>query len=294
VIDRRWSTVALLALPILAACGSLPGGSAPISDEVDDALLSNVDARPGEWLTHGRDYAETRYSPLRQINDGNVADLGIAFVYETGTDRGLEATPLVHNGILYTTLPWSVVQALDARTGALIWEWDPQVDRAWGQLACCDVVNRGVALYRGRVYVGTLDGRLAALDAKTGQLLWEVVTTDQSQPYTITGAPRVIRGKVVIGNGGAEYGVRGYVSAYDAETGELVWRWYTVPGNPAGVDVRPRLGTAAESALGPRVPFDLKECQIHGERTHELGTTGRRVRRAAIRRLDEAEAIGRA
>jgi quinohemoprotein ethanol dehydrogenase len=138
----------------------------------------------------------------------------------------------VVDGVLYTTGSWSLVFAIDARTGKQIWKWDPKVPREYGQKACCDVVNRGVALYKGRVYVATLDGRLAALDAATGEPVWEVVTVDQTKPYTITAAPRIAAGKVIIGNGGAEFGVRGYVSAYDAETGRLVWRTYTVPGDP--------------------------------------------------------------
>ncbi|MDR0786485.1 MAG: PQQ-dependent dehydrogenase, methanol/ethanol family [Gemmatimonadota bacterium] len=214
----------------LSACG--PADKA-MAGPVDDAALRNVETHPDEWLTHGRDYAETRFSPLTQIDENNVSQLGLVYSYATGTDRGLEATPLVHDGIIYTTLPWSVVQAIDARSGKLIWEWDPGVDRARGQLACCDVVNRGVALFEGKVYVGTLDGRLVALDAATGSPLWDVITVDQSKSYTITGAPRVVAGKVIIGNGGAEYGVRGYVSAYDANTGEMVWRFYTVPGDPS-------------------------------------------------------------
>jgi quinohemoprotein ethanol dehydrogenase len=152
--------------------------------------------------------------------------------------------------VLYTTGSWSVVFAVDARTGKALWTYDPQVPRTAGRNACCDVVNRGVALYRGRVYVGTLDGRLLALDAATGAPAWEVTTVDTSKPYTITGAPRVVKGKVIIGNGGAELGVRGYVSAYDAETGALVWRFYTVPGDPALPFESPALERAAATWNG--------------------------------------------
>jgi len=152
--------------------------------------------------------------------------------FPTGSNRGLEATPLVVDGVMYTTAPWSVVYALDARTGEQIWTWDPKVPKEWGQKACCDVVNRGVALYKGKVYVGTLDGRIAALDAATGKVAWEQQTTEKGKPYTITGAPRVAHNLVLIGNGGSEFGVRGYVSAYDAESGKLAWRTYTVPGDP--------------------------------------------------------------
>lgn len=186
-----------------------------------------------EWLTYGHDYAETRFSPMNQINAGNVAELGLAWSFDTDSVRGLEATPLVNNGIMYATRPWSSVFALDARTGELLWNYDPQVDKSLGWKACCDVVNRGVALYDGKVYVGTIDGRLIALDALSGVEVWSVQTTDPDRPYTITGAPRIADGKVVIGNGGSELGVRGYVTAYDASTGREAWRFWVVPGNPA-------------------------------------------------------------
>src|SRR6185503_5649399 len=196
--------------------------------------------------THGRNYAETRFSPLTQVQAGNVKDLGLAWSFDTDTSRGLEATPIVADAVMYTTGSWSVVFALDARTGRLRWTYDPKVPRKYGARACCDVVNRGVALYRGKVYVGVLDGRLVALDAATGKPVWEALTVDAAQPYTITGAPRVVKGKVIIGNGGAEFGVRGYVSAYDSETGKLAWRFYTVPGDPAQPFESPALARAAK------------------------------------------------
>ncbi len=199
---------------------------------VDTKRVVAADDEPGNWLAHGRDYAETRYSPLKQINDENVADLGLAWYFDTGTKRGLEASPIVVDGVMYTTGSWSVVFAHNAKTGELLWQYDPEVPRAWGENACCDVVNRGVAVWKGKVYVGTLDGRLVALDAATGDVVWDVSTIDRTQPYTITGAPRVVKDKVIIGNGGGEYGVRGYVTAYDTATGEQAWRFYTVPGNP--------------------------------------------------------------
>jgi quinohemoprotein ethanol dehydrogenase len=199
----------------------------------DNAALANAANENGEWLTYGRDYAETRFSPLTQITADNVTELGVAWTFDTDSFRGLEATPLVHNGIMYATRPWSSVFAVDARTGQKLWDFDPQVDKSIGWKACCDVVNRGVALYNDKVYVGTIDGRLIALDAKTGAQIWSVVTVDQTRPYTITGAPRIADGKVIIGQGGSELGVRGYLTAYDAETGEQAWRFWVVPGNPA-------------------------------------------------------------
>src|SRR5262249_55190621 len=186
-----------------------------------------------DWSMHGGNYQEQQFSPLKQIDVENVGKLGLLWSHEFGTHRGLEATPLVENGVIYTTVEWSVVYAIDARTGQVLWTFDPEVSRFRARRICCDVVNRGVALYHGKVYVGTLDGRLIALDEKSGAPVWDTVTFDPSKAYAITGAPRVAKGLVLIGNAGAEYGVRGYISAYDAETGKLVWRTFTVPGDPA-------------------------------------------------------------
>ncbi|MBL8552908.1 MAG: PQQ-dependent dehydrogenase, methanol/ethanol family [Phenylobacterium sp.] len=217
--------LALALAATVAACNKPPGN-------VDDKRLTAA-AGNGEWLSYGKDYNEQRFSPLDKVNAGNVKDLGLAWFAEFDTDRGQEATPLMVDGVLYTSTAWSKVFAFDAKTGKQLWKFDPKVEGAKGFDACCDVVNRGVAIWKGKVYVGTIDGRLIALDAKTGAVAWEQQTTDKSRPYTITGAPRVVKDKVLIGNGGAEYGVRGYVSAYDAATGKLAWRFYTVP-NPTG------------------------------------------------------------
>jgi quinohemoprotein ethanol dehydrogenase len=239
IVLRRAVTSAL----VLLACAH---GTPP----VDDARLVAAASEPQSWLSHGGSYAEQRYSPLRQVHEGNVAQLGLAWSVDTGQRRGHEATPLVVDGVIYTTASWSVVLAVDARSGRVLWTHDPKVPREKGGDACCDVVNRGVAFYRGRVYLGTLDGRLVALDAKTGAVVWEVVTVDPTRPYTITMAPRVVKGKVIIGNGGAELGVRGYVSAYDAQSGALVWRFYTVPGDPAKPFEHPELEAAAKTWTG--------------------------------------------
>jgi PQQ-dependent dehydrogenase (methanol/ethanol family) len=204
----------------------------------------DVGQKNADWPLTGRTDTDQRFSPLTQINDTTVSGLGLAWHHEFDTDRGQEATPVVVDGVLYTTTAWSKVYAFDARNGALLWSYDPGVDRARGFLACCDVVNRGVALAHGKVYAAALDGRLFALDAKTGKVLWSTVTVDQSRPYTITGAPRVIHGKVLIGNGGSEYGVRGYLSAYDAETGKLAWRFYVIPNRTGKAD-----GAASDAVL---------------------------------------------
>ncbi len=194
-------------------------------------LASSLEISAGDWPRNGRTPGEDRFSPLEQINEGNVADLGLAWSYDTGTDRGLEATPVVIDGVMYTSASWSIVMALDAATGEERWRFDPQVDEKYDDIACCDVVNRGVAVHDNKVFVGALDGRLIALDTYTGEPVWEAMTIDQDKMYSITGAPRVVKGQVIIGNGGAEFGVRGYVSAYDAATGELNWRFYTIPGD---------------------------------------------------------------
>ncbi|MBL8270600.1 PQQ-dependent dehydrogenase, methanol/ethanol family [Steroidobacter sp.] len=200
--------------------------------EVDAARLHAAPSNNADWLSHGRTYDEQRFSPLARINQTNVGELKLAWFYDFDTTRGQEATPLVIDGAMYVTSAWSKVFALDARTGRELWRFDPKVAGPKAIDACCDVVNRGVAAWGNRVFVGALDGRLIALDRATGAQAWSVQTTDPTKRYTITGAPRVIGGKVIIGNGGGEMGVRGYVSAYDANDGKLLWRFYTVPGNP--------------------------------------------------------------
>jgi alcohol dehydrogenase (cytochrome c)/quinohemoprotein ethanol dehydrogenase len=196
-------------------------------------LVGAATSEPGQWMSHGRTYDEQRFSPLDQIKTANVKELGLAWFADLDTHRGQEATPLMVDGVLYIATAWSKVKAYNAVTGEKLWDYDPKVPGKWAVYGCCDVVNRGVAVWEGKVFVGTFDGRLVALDAKDGKVLWDVNTIDQMPPYTITGAPRVVKGHVLIGNGGAELGVRGYVSAYDAATGKLDWRFYTVPGDPA-------------------------------------------------------------
>jgi quinohemoprotein ethanol dehydrogenase len=201
---------------------------------VDEAKII-ANAKTGkEWPSNGLDYAGTRFSRLKKINAANVGKLGLAWSYDLESTRGVEATPVVVNGVMYVTAPWSIVYAIDARTGKRIWTYDPKTPRSIGWKACCDVVNRGVAVYKGKVFVGSLDARLIAIDAKTGQKVWERDTKiGKDSGVTITGAPYAVRGEVLIGNGGGEYGVRGYVTAYDAETGAQKWRWFVTPGDPS-------------------------------------------------------------
>jgi quinohemoprotein ethanol dehydrogenase len=243
------ASVALGASSVLPAQQTQPASTAT-SANVNGDRIANADREPGNWMSHGRTYNEQRFSPLQAINDKNIAQLGLAWSYDLDTRRGQEATPLVVDGVMYFTTAWSKVVSLDAASGARLWEYDPKVPPEWAVNACCDVVNRGVAAWKGKVFVGTLDGRLIALNAATGKPVWETLTIDPKVRYTITGAPRVVKGKVIIGNGGAEMGVRGYVSAYDAETGNLVWRFYTVPGDPSKPFESPVLEKAAKTWSG--------------------------------------------
>jgi len=234
-----------------AQTAAAPAAPEPTIGLIDDARINNAASEPGNWLAYGRTYEEQRFSPLTQINKDTVADLGLAWYRDMGTNRAQEATPIVVDGIMFFTSSWSRVYAMDAVTGETLWSYDPQVPGETGRRACCDVVNRGVAVYKGRVYVGSLDGRLIALDAATGTKVWEVDTIiDRDRFYTITGAPRAAGGKIFIGNGGAEFGVRGYVTAYDAQTGEQIWRFYTVPGDPSLPFEHPEMEMAAETWKG--------------------------------------------
>jgi PQQ-dependent dehydrogenase (methanol/ethanol family) len=236
----------MIAAPLAGSAGPATFAGA----SVDGARQLAADTEPGTWMSAGRTYSEQRYSPLTGINKTNIKDLSLAWYGDVDTERGQESTPVVVDGALYVTTAWSKLFAYDAKTGRKLWNYDPKVDPSFGQVACCDVVNRGVAAFKGRIYLGALDGRLIALDSKTGKVIWTVQTTDPKEPYTITQVPRIVKGMVIIGNAGAEYTCRGYISAYDAETGKLKWRFYTVPAKPGDPTNTPILEKAAKTWTG--------------------------------------------
>ena len=254
-----WTCAAALALPACeklddsvsaGAVRAVNPAAKPTHANVDEARLLAADENPGQWMSTGRDYNEQRFSPLTKINDKNVKQLGLAWFGEFDTRRGQESTPLVIDGVLYVTTAWSKIYAYDAKSGKELWQFDPQVPGEWGVKTCCDVVNRGVAAWNGKVYLGTIDGRLIAVDAKSGEKVWSTQTTPRDEAYSITGAPRVAKGKVFIGQAGSEFEQRGFLSAYDAETGRLLWKWWIVPGNPALGFEQPELEAAAKTWKG--------------------------------------------
>jgi len=218
---------------------------------IDDLALRNAGKTGEEWLTYGLTPGETRYSPLKQIDTSSVSRLGLAWSYDVGQGGGnQEATPLFWNGALYGITNWSVVFSVDARTGKERWRWDPEVNQtAVRPKICCGVVNRGIAVYQGKIIAPVIDGRLEALDAETGKPLWEARVAYPQDNYTITMAPRIAKGKVIIGVSGSEYPVRGFFAAYDANTGQVAWRFYTIPGDPSKPLENPALKKAAETRI---------------------------------------------
>ena len=221
--------LALTMASALAACGTTGGKNAA----VDDAMLLAGSPDGANWLSYGRTYDEQRFSPLTQVSDSNVGQLGLEWSSDLDTARGQEATPIVVDGVMYVSTAWSMVKAFDAATGKPLWSYDPKVPREKLVDVCCDAVNRGVAVYKGKVYVATLAGHLVALNADTGAVIWDKMTIPEGSHMAITGAPRIVKGKVLIGSAGSEYITRGYIAAYDAESGSEVWRFYTVPGDPS-------------------------------------------------------------
>ena len=235
----------LLSLAVLTLAFEATAAEKPAPAAVDDTRLLNATKEPQNWLIYGGGWSEQHYSPLKSIDTTNISRLKPAWSFDFDTYRGQEATPVIVDGVMYVSSAWSKVFALDAKTGKPLWSFDPKVPGPADLPLCCDVVNRGVAVYKGKVYVGTIDARLIALDATTGAVVWSVATAAPGSTYSITGAPRVARDKVFIGNGGGEFGGRGFVSAYDTASGKLVWRFYVVPRAP---DAKPD-GAASDSIL---------------------------------------------
>ncbi|WP_202842590.1 PQQ-dependent dehydrogenase, methanol/ethanol family [Luteimonas saliphila] len=215
----------MFVLSALTGCADEPAA---------DAGRASGSVAGADWSSFGGDSSENHYSPLEQINDGNIARLGLAWSYDLPVTMNGLATPLAIDGILYFPVGHSVIHAMDAQTGELLWQYDPDVYGAARHKLRAGWPIRGLAYWEGTIFAGTLDGRLIALDARDGSLKWTAMTVDPEDYRYITGPPWIMNGKVIIGHGGADYSpVRGYVTAYDARTGEQAWRFHTVPGNPA-------------------------------------------------------------
>jgi quinohemoprotein ethanol dehydrogenase len=235
MLIRTWKLIS--GLTTVAATLALIAG-APVAAAADTAANVNAKrmldpaATAANWMSVGGTYSEQHYSPLTQINKDNVAQLGLSWFADYDTNLTQAGTPLEIDGVIYVSTAWNHLYAFDARSGKTLWEYNAKVPGAWIRNVCCGIVNRGIAAWNGKIYMGTLDGRLVAINAQTGKEVWSVLTIDPSKHYSITVAPRVAKGKVLIGESGGEYGVRGYLSAYDAETGKLDWRFYTIPGDP--------------------------------------------------------------
>ena len=268
-MPMKWNYSAMLAA--LAAAGAAlffafsgarmstarAAGQTARHGQVDRARLLAADKHPQEWLTTGRDFGKGHYSPLAKINKSNVEQLGFAWDYDTQTNRGLEATPIFVDGVIYTSGSTGKAYALDAKTGKEIWAFDPHADLRMNRESCCDEVSRGVAVWEGKVFVAAYDGMLYALDAATGKVIWKADTIiDKTKGYVVSGAPEVAGHVVVIGNSGAEYDARGYVSAYDLDTGKFAWRFFTVPGDPSKAQESPELEVALKT-WDPKSRWDM-------------------------------------
>ncbi|MBV8845607.1 MAG: PQQ-binding-like beta-propeller repeat protein [Bryobacterales bacterium] len=248
----RWARLCLLTLGLALAAAWVATGQQP--RRVDDIGFREAGRTGDEWISYNVNWFEQRYSPLTQINTSNVSRLGLGWYTDIPAAPGnpqnrQEATPLVYNGVVYSITPWSVVYAVDARTGKEMWRSDPEVNQqVWQSRICCGIVNRGIALYQDKIIAPVVDGRLRALDQTTGRIAWETRVSPENMPYTITMAPRVIKGgKIIVGVSGGEYGIRGFFDAYDADTGKRAWRFYTVPGDPSKPFEQPELADWAKT-----------------------------------------------
>jgi alcohol dehydrogenase (cytochrome c)/quinohemoprotein ethanol dehydrogenase len=250
----RHSNRAALAICVLALAACSPKPETPVvsakNANVDDGRLLDANKDGANWMSYGRTYDEQRFSPLTQVDEKTVSGLGLAWSSDLDTARGQEATPIVVDGVMYVSTAWSMVKAYDAATGKALWSYDPEVPREKLVDVCCDAVNRGVAVYKGKVYVATIAGHVVALDADTGKVVWDQTSVPPDSHMAITGAPRIVKGKVLIGAAGSEYITRGYLAAFDAETGVEAWRFYTVPGDPSKPSEGKHLDAAAKTWSG--------------------------------------------
>ncbi len=237
----------LISASVFVVAASLASAGTIVND---DSLADESDG--SNWLAYGRTYSEQRYSPLAMIDLNSVKRLGLEWSLELPDDRSLIGTPLAVDGVLYFTGSFSVTRAVDAKTGKLLWEYDPKsIEHAGDRLRVMWDSSRGLSFWNGKVIIATIDGRLVAIDAKSGERVWETMTVDPRKAFYITGTPKVFRGKVIIGNGGTEQeAARGYVTAYDAETGKQLWRFYIVPGNPADGFESAAMAMAAKTWTG--------------------------------------------
>jgi len=244
------STATLIVIAGLAACSDTRVDTNRTASSTADNPVT-LAAKKGEWSSYGLDYKEQRYSPLKQINVNNVSQLGLAW-YGDLAERGgsYETTPIISDGRIFVTSPWSKLYAYDIKTGKQLWKYDPKVPGQFAVKLCCGIVNRGVAVWKDMVIWGTLDGRLIAVKAANGEKEWEVQATDPESWLSITGAPRVANGRIFIGEAGSEFHQRGYMAAYDVNNGKELWRWWVVPGNPAQGFEQPELKWAANTWKG--------------------------------------------
>ncbi|MDC1528443.1 PQQ-dependent dehydrogenase, methanol/ethanol family [Gammaproteobacteria bacterium] len=251
------NTICLTLFVMLAGCSEPADNAAPevvassSAATMASAATTSVVDNESQWSSYGNNYSEQRYSPLDQITPDNIDELELAWFGDLAERGGsYETTPLVVDGRIYVSSPWSKVYAFDAQSGAQLWKYDPKVPGEWAVNLCCGIVNRGVAAWDGMIIWGTLDGRLVAVDAVTGELAWEVQATDREKQLSITGAPRIANGRIFIGEAGSEFHMRGYMAAYDASNGEELWRWWAVPGNPELGFEQPELEWAADTWNG--------------------------------------------
>ena len=229
------AVLAPLALWTTAAFGQAESGGASTttakamdkSPQVSQAMLDAAGSDAKDWIHPNGSYDQQRFYPGKQVNTGNVGKLKPAFVFQTAVLESMETAPIVVDGVMFLTTSFDHVYAINAATGEEYWHYKHKLGPI--VTVCCGNNNRGVAISEGKLYMGTIDAKLVALDAKTGKVLWETQIADPDKGYSETMAPAVVDGKVIIGTNGGEYGIRGFVKAYDANDGKLLWTFHTIP-----------------------------------------------------------------